>query len=166
MTSFAEHAPALAGAFLILETHMRRLMAAAAFLALVVPVTWADDKDAAKKLEGTYEVLSVRVGGKADDKKKEDVKTFIIKDGTITIKESKREDTAKFTVDATKKPAHIDIAPAVNEKVLGIYETKETDKGLELTITFNLEPKAERPKDFKGEGPETVVVKLLRKKEK
>ena len=38
---------------------MRRTMAAVAFLALAVPVTRADEKDdAAKTLEGTYEVVS------------------------------------------------------------------------------------------------------------
>lgn len=143
---------------------MRRLIAAAAFLALVVPVTRADDKDAAKKLEGTYEIVSVLTDGKADDKKKEDVKSFVIKDGAIVIKERNREESAKFTVDPSKKPAHIDITPGDDEKVLGIYEAKDTDKGLELTIAFSTAPKAERPKDFKGEGRESMVVKLLRKK--
>jgi len=103
------------------------------------------------------------VGGKADDKKKDEVTAFVIKDGEITIKSGKKEETAKFTLDPSKKPAHIDIMPG-DEKVPGIYETKETDKGLELTIAFSKDGKvADRPKDFKGEGERSVVIRLLRK---
>ena len=146
---------------------MRRLIVAVAFLAAAIPVTRADEKDdAAKKLNGTYEVLEVLVGGKPDPKKKENV-TFVIKDGVITVKEGeKKEDTAKFTLDPSKKPAHIDLMPGRDEKVLGIYEVKETDKGTELTIAFPKGDKDERPKDFKGEGPGMVVIKLFRKKDR
>jgi uncharacterized protein (TIGR03067 family) len=149
---------------------MRRIIAAVAFLALAVPVAVADEKDdAAKKLNGNYQVLSVLVGGKPDDKKKDSVGEFVIKDGTISIKErGEKADTAKFAVDPSKKPAHIDISPGEggDEKVPGIYELKETDKGTELTIAFPKGNKGSRPKDFKGEGPGEIVVKLFRKKEK
>lgn len=148
---------------------MRRLTTAALFLALALPVARADEKadEAAKKLNGTYEVVSVMIGGKADDKKKDEVSAFVFKDGEITIKAGKRDETAKFTVDPSKKPAHIDIIPGKDETVPGIYETKDTDKGLELTIAFTKDAKTgDRPKDFKGEGERTVVIKLLRKKEK
>jgi uncharacterized protein (TIGR03067 family) len=151
---------------------MRRLIVAAAFLALAVPVSRADEKaDAAKKLNGTYQVVEVIVNGKPDDKKKDDVSGVVIKDGTITIKDKRREETAKFTVDPSKKPAHIDIAPkGDDEKVPGIYELKEAGQETELTIAFaktgSEGPEAERPKDFKGEGRGAVVLKLLRKKEK
>lgn len=148
---------------------MRRLTAAALFLALALPTARADEKadEAAKKLEGTYEVLSLTVGGKADDKKKDDVQAFVFKDGEIIIKTGKRDEKAKFTVDPSKKPAHMDIMPGKDETVPGIYETKDTDKGLELTIAFAKDGKAgDRPKDFKGEGKDTVVVRLLRKNDK
>jgi len=147
---------------------MRRITAAGLFLALALPVARADEKsgEAAKKLNGTYEVVSVIADGKADDKKKDEVQGFVIKDGEIVVKTGKREETAKFTLDPSKKPAHIDLSPK-NEKdvVPGIYEAKDTDKGLELTIAFGKDgPKAERPKDFKGESG--FVIKLLRKKDK
>jgi uncharacterized protein (TIGR03067 family) len=143
---------------------MKKFVAAAVFIALVIPVAVADEA-AAKKLNGSYQVLSLTVGGKPDDKKKDRVSEFLIKDGTIEIKEgSGKADTAKFTVDATKKPAHIDLSPGGNENMKGIYETKETDKGLELTLAFPKNPTSPRPKDFKGEGPDDIVVKLLRKK--
>jgi uncharacterized protein (TIGR03067 family) len=145
---------------------MRRLTAAALFVALVCTPGRAQDDaaKAAKKLEGTYEVLSITAGGKADAKKKDEVKSFVIKDGTITTATAKREETVKFTVDPSKKPAHFDIDPGKDRVIPGIYETRETEKGLELTVVFADGPMAERPKDFKGEGARVVVIKLLRKK--
>lgn len=147
---------------------MRRLTAATLFLALAVPLARADDKaDAAKKLNGTYEIISVLVGGKADDGKKS-VKSFTIKDGEIVIAvEGQPDQTSKFTLDPSKKPAHIDVTPKGKELTLkGIYETKDTDKGMELTLSLPLRFGPDRPKDFKGEGETDMVVKLLRKKDK
>ena len=142
---------------------MRRLIGTVVILALAVPIARADEKDA-KKLEGTYDLVAVIVGGKADDKKKDSVGAVVIKGGEIIIKEGKRDDNAKFTVDPSKNPAHIDITPKGKEKnVLGIYETKDTDKGMELNIAFSKDGK-ERPKDFKGEGKDDIVIKLFRKK--
>ena len=144
---------------------MRTLATTALFLSLLGWTAAADDpKDAAKKLEGTYDVVSVIVAGKPDPMKDE-VKGVVIKDGQIIVK-TKRDDPAKFTLDPSKTPAHIDISPSADMTMPGIYETKETDKGTELTIVFRPGPKAERPKDFKGEGKEDVVLKLFRKKEK
>jgi uncharacterized protein (TIGR03067 family) len=145
---------------------MRRLTAAVLFLAIVCTAGRAQDDaaKAAKKLEGTYEVVSLTVGGKADDKKKAEVQSFVLKDGMISIKTGDREQTAKYTVDPSKKPAHFDIDPGKDRVLPGIYETKETAQGLELTIAFGDGPKAERPKDFKGEGERVVVIKLRRKK--
>jgi uncharacterized protein (TIGR03067 family) len=144
---------------------MRRLIGTVVILALAVPIARADEKDA-KKLEGTYDLVAVIVGGKADDKKKDSVGAVVIKDGEIIIKEGKRDDNAKFTVDPSKNPAHMDITPDKGgkvEKMLGIYETKDTDKGMELNIAFSKDGK-ERPKDFKGEGKDDIVIKLFRKK--
>lgn len=147
---------------------MRRITAAGLFLALALPVARADEKadEASKKLNGTYEVVAVLLDGKSDDKKKDEVQAFVIKDGEITVKTGKRDEKTKFTVDPSKKPAHFDISPKDEKEVVpGIYETKDTDKGLELTIAFGKDfPKADRPKDFKGDG--TFVIKLLRKKDK
>jgi uncharacterized protein (TIGR03067 family) len=146
---------------------MRQLVGAVVILTLAVPIARADEKDA-KKLEGTYDLVSVIIGGKPDEKKKNSVGAVVIKDGEIILKmEGKRDDNAKFTVDPSKKPAHIDIMPEKGEekKVLGIYETKDTDKGMELNIAFSKEgSKAERPQDFKGEGKDDIVLKLFRKK--
>ena len=146
---------------------MRRMTAAVAFLVLAYPVVRADEKDdAAKKLEGKYEVVSVTIAGKPDDSKKDEVTSFEIKDKMLVVKVNDRDESAKFTLDPSKKPAHIDITPKDdNETVKGIYATKETDKGLELTLAFSKEgPNADRPKDFDGKGEHDIVIKLLRKK--
>jgi uncharacterized protein (TIGR03067 family) len=145
---------------------MRRFMAAVAFLALAVPVVLADEKDdAAKKLNGTYTVLDFIVRGKSDESKKDAKIAFTFKDGAIEIKEGdKMEDGAKFTLDPSKKPPHIDIMPDKGAKVVhGIYEVKDTDKGTELTIAFT-KGGGDRPKDFKGTGEGEAVLKLFRKK--
>ena len=70
-------------------------------------------------------------------------------------------------MDPTQKPPHIDLSPGgkgKKGKMMGIYEPKETDKGLELTLAFGFLPEHPRPKDFKGEGKDEIVFKLLRKK--
>jgi uncharacterized protein (TIGR03067 family) len=144
---------------------MRLLTTAALFFALAGSAAAADDpKDAAKKLEGSYEVIDVLVAGKPDPMKNE-VKSVVLKDGEIIIR-AKRDEPAKFVLDPSKTPTHIDITPEGGSLMPGVYEVKETDKGTELTIVFRPGLKAERPKDLKGDSKEDVVLKLLRKKVK
>jgi uncharacterized protein (TIGR03067 family) len=148
---------------------MRQLSSFAAFLALAIPIAAgaADDANAAKKLEGNYEVVSATRGGKPDEKAK-DVTSFTIKDGKIIIGAKGKEMAAKFTLDPSKKPAEIDIVPEENGKgdvIKGIYESKDTKKGFELSIAFGRDAGA-RPTDFKGSGDNEVSLKLLRKKDK
>jgi uncharacterized protein (TIGR03067 family) len=105
--------------------------------------------------------------GKPENSKNEK-RIFVFKDGTLTIREGEKKEESKFTVDPTKKPAQIDIKPEKNGyewETHGIYELKETDKGTELIIAFAREGR-DRPKDFKGEGENVVVVKLRRNKDK
>jgi uncharacterized protein (TIGR03067 family) len=149
---------------------MRQILGSVVFLALACPLTFADEKaDALKKLNGTYDVLSLVVEGKADPKKADKV-IFVIEDGKLSVIEGGKKDRdnkAKITVDPSKKPAQIDVTPEDGKKgtLLGIYELKETDKGAELTIALGRDM-TERPKDFKGEGKGEMAVKLLKKKEK
>lgn len=147
---------------------MRRLIPAVVFLAVAIPISRADEKDdAAKKLNGNYEVIDVLVGGKTDDSKKDAKIVFVFKDGTIAIKEGDKDkdETVKFTVDPSKKPPHIDIMPTDNKSVPGIYELKVADKTTTLAIAFAKGEGGDRPKDFEGKGKGEVVIKL-RKKEK
>jgi uncharacterized protein (TIGR03067 family) len=128
----------------------------------------AEDKpaDAAKKLEGTYTVVEFLTNGKPSPKTAE-IKTVEIKDGVISINLDKKSEDANFTLDPSKKPMEIDLKKKNGGTVLGIYQTKETDKGLELTIAYIPERsngEGNRPKDFKGEGKEEAVFRLLRKK--
>src|SRR5439155_21769884 len=111
---------------------MARGLAAALFAILAAPALAADEA-AAKKLEGTYEVVSATRGGKPDEKAKE-VKEFVIKDGSIAIKATDRDESVKFTVDPSKKPAHIDLSPPGDLLIKGVYEAKHTAKGLERPI--------------------------------
>ncbi len=119
---------------------MRQILGSVVFLALAVPLIADEKEDALKKLNGTYEVLSLVIEGKADTKKADKV-TFVIKDGTLTVIEADKKDrneNAKITLDPSKKPAQIDLTPdkGKDETLLGIYEVKETDKGTELTIAL------------------------------
>jgi uncharacterized protein (TIGR03067 family) len=150
---------------------MHKLIALSAFLALAVPATRAADDDAAKaakKLEGTYEVVSATRGGKPDEKAK-DVESFTFKEGNKIVIATKagKDMNAKFTLDPAKKPAQIDIMPDNGgaETIKGIYEMKETDKGLEVSIAFARDG-GERPKDFKGDADSEIAVKLFKKKAK
>lgn len=122
----------------------------------------AKDDAPEKSIDGTYKVLSATFGGKTDAEKTKDA-TFEFKDGTVTIRDAggKKEEAAQFKLDPTKKPAQIDITPKNDKAVLGIYQTKGTKAGLELTIAFAKDGKP-RPADFKGDDPDTVVIKLLR----
>ena len=127
-------------------------------------IVLADEK-ALKELAGTYRLVSAEKAGVPVAKDVEKVKlTFKGDEMTIVLPDGEKR--AKIQVDSTKKPAHIDIMPG-DEKVPGIYVTKDTDKGLELTIAFSKDgPKGERPKDFDGKGEHDIVIKLLRKKDK
>ena len=148
---------------------MRQLLGVAIFLAVALPLIADEKEDAAKKLNGTYEVTAILIEGKPDNEKKDKV-TLIFKDGTIKVKEGDKpeDEDAKFTVDPSQKACpnrHHTGQRFDKDTILGIYELKETDKGAELTIAIGKE-KTERPKDFKGEGKDVMVLKLFRKKEK
>lgn len=144
---------------------MRHLFSTGLFLALAIPAVADDKEDALKKINGTYDLVSASIGGNTLPKKAGNV-TVTIKDGAMTIHEAdnKKEETSKFTIDATKTPHAIDFMPeGKNETLKGIYELKETDKGTELTIAMALEM-AERPKEFKTDAINVLTFKLLRKK--
>ena len=151
---------------------MKRLTAAVA-AALVVVGSGAARQDAApaKSIDGTYKVVSARFGGKEDTEKAAKTE-FVFKDGAVTISDDgKKDETAEFKLDPSKTPGHIDIqpmndvAPKGERVALGIYQTKSTPDGLELTIAFTKNGGA-RPTNFKGEGPGEVVLRLLRRGEK
>jgi len=144
-----------------------RTILAISFLAVAATLTRADDaSDAAKKLEGTYTVTGGSFEGKKEHDKLKEITSVVIKDGVISIKSEKRDDEAKFTVDPSKKPAEMTLTTVNgNNTINGIYETKATDDGQQLTMAFT-HGGGPRPKDFKGEDEKSVVLVLLRKKAK
>ena len=109
-------------------------------------------------------MLSASFGGKTKDGIEN--AEFVFKDGTVSIREGGKEkdETAKYKLDPTKTPGHIDITPKNDKVVLGIYETKASKDGLHLTLAFTKDG-GDRPTDFKGDAPGVVVLKLIQKKE-
>ncbi len=134
-------------------------------LGLTVAAPAPKDKDKpTPKLEGTW-VLD-KIEGK-DGKDANDAPpgqlTMTFADGKVAIKEGGRRDRtedAEFTIDATKKPAHIDIKPAKGAKdvvVRGIYEFE----GEVLKICFT--ERGDRPTAFKADAEKRIVLLLLKR---
>jgi len=142
---------------------MRQLLAAVAAAAVVAGAGSAQPDTPAKSIDGVYKVVSATFGGKVDTEKTAKA-SFEFKDGTVSISEDGKEkqEKASFKLDPSKTPGHIDISPRNDKTVLGIYQTKATKEGLELTIAFAKGDGGERPTDFKGDAPGVVVLKLFR----
>lgn len=143
---------------------MRRVIVAGLFLSAAVAVRADEPATELKKLEGTWEVKSGTVGGKADGKVK-DITEVVIKDGVFSVKTATGSDDAKFTFDPSKTPAHLNLSTVRgNLSVTGIYDFRGTPEAPELWVAFTQGDAGPRPKDFSGDGEKTVVLKLARKK--
>lgn len=134
----------------------RFALAAVAFL--VGTAVAADDVSLAA-LAGSYKAVSVSHHGKAVPA--DVVAGFAAKvekdELRITVKG--KEFPAKLKLDATKSPAHLDVAPQdgpdKGRTFPGIVRLEKDEVVLAYTET------ADRPADFKG-GPDVVVVRLKR----
>ncbi len=85
----------------------------------------ADDKTdkVLKDLQGEWKVEKLVSGGKEVPAKKIEVMRWIIKDKSITFKDSKASDiTGTFTINIEKKPAWIDVKAKPEKTALGIFE--------------------------------------------
>ncbi|MBN9519106.1 TIGR03067 domain-containing protein [bacterium] len=131
----------------------------------------ADVADAAKKLDGTYAVVSAVVAGQPDAERFAKAE-LTFKGGAVTMSEKGRiiqESTIK--VDPAKTPAWIDVADKRGGRSgdvrKGVYQTRTTPDGFELTLAVRLDDAKmkDRPKDFKGDE-DTIVLKLIRKEAK
>ena len=124
-----------------------------------------DDESAAaaKKIEGSYTVVEMLVGGK-QDKRSGETKSFLIKDGKIAIERGGAKRVMMFSVDSSSQPGHIDMTyPNDNKTTKGIYEIKENENEVEVRLAFPEDVDDNvRPKDFRG--TEGVLIKLTRKK--
>ncbi len=139
------------------------MRSAMGLLAMVFFVGSAQAQDAAKVLkewEGNYELKSLMVGGKAaPEQMTKDLKGIEVKNGEMIIKLGSRDDTAKMSIDPSKKPATIDLTPK-NDKAesrLGIYKVENG----ELTIVFNR--KGDRPTSFEGKGEDEMKMVIKKK---
>lgn len=116
-----------------------------------------------KDLEGAYTVTVFERDGKAVPVEvKSGVTAVSIAEGKLTIATAGKRLVAMLKVDASKKPAEIDLFPQGPEfekgrRFLGVFQV---DKG-ELTIVYVEE--GARPKDLKGEGKGTTKLVLTRK---
>lgn len=148
---------------------MTRMLAVVLALPLAITLAVAGEKDDVdRSLDGTYQVIEVLVSGKPFLENERVKQTVTIEEGTITFaKDEKKSVPAAVTLDPNKMPARIDMWPPNIPGVVvvkGIYMTKETDKGLELTVAHHTLKVDVRPTDFKAEGQGLVVMKLLRPK--
>jgi uncharacterized protein (TIGR03067 family) len=132
----------------------------------------ADEKadKALKELEGTYLVIGLEAKGlkltEDDFKKTPDAdRQMVIKGDQIVSRLGGKDDPATIKVDATQKPAHIDITSTKgNNKTevnYGIYKL-ENDV-LTICATANAEAK-DRPKEFKVD--DKVILLVLKKQAK
>ncbi len=131
--------------------------------AVGAPTTKDKDKPAAK-IDGSW-VIDMVEGKDANDLPK-GVLTMTFAEGKVTIKMDGKADPgekADFTVDASKKPAHIDIKPAGAPPELVIRGIYEID-GDTLKICFA--KKGDRPTEFRADGEKGAsFLKLKRLKE-
>jgi uncharacterized protein (TIGR03067 family) len=123
----------------------------------------ADEKP--QRLDGTYAVKSGEQDGEAmpaEELKK--IVEVVIKDDLFTIKKEGSEDhKARLKLDATKKPAEVDVTPQdgpEKDKVLpGIYKVEKDE------LTFVVAREGARPKDFDAKGKGIMKVVLQRKRD-
>jgi uncharacterized protein (TIGR03067 family) len=143
----------------------RKLLAVGSLLCLLALTTQAaDDKKTDKdKLQGTWVVTSVTIGGNKIDIPKELGSTFTFKGDKMTAHdpEKKKDEEGTFKIDEKKKEIDLtgpsDKDPKVLETVPGLYSID----GDTLKMCFPIKgPKGDRPKGF--DDKECVVSELKR----
>jgi uncharacterized protein (TIGR03067 family) len=134
-------------------------------LYLLVQFSHAQDaKDDLKKMAGAWKVIVDEADGKSLPK--EVVEKF---DGKLTVEGNKYkayvgdklEDEGTIKIDPAKKPKEIDVAPAKEKVMKGLYKID----GDTMTVIFS-KPGGDRPKEFKtkeGSGEMLLVYKRIKK---
>jgi uncharacterized protein (TIGR03067 family) len=117
--------------------------------------------DAGKKaLAGTWQIVRYERGDKAKKEGLDKVRVTFAEGEIVFSVEGEKKEAAKYTLDATKKPHEIDIAPPREQKVVkGIYKLE----GDTLTIVTSKEGD-ERPASFEAKGGNTTLMVLKREK--
>jgi uncharacterized protein (TIGR03067 family) len=137
---------------------MRRTIALAACLILI-----AADGEAKKTddpIAGSYKLAFTEIDGR--DVAKSRGAGFTFKDGKLTIKTLRGEETQTYKLDPSQNPATIDLIPdagPVKGKTLkGVY----VFQGDMLKICTNLKPDGERPKGVvskEGQGCRLIYLR-------
>jgi uncharacterized protein (TIGR03067 family) len=139
---------------------MKKALLGVAVVGLLVA---ADDKkdDIKDKLKGTWEVVSMEVGGKKAPDEAFKGQTLTFEADKVISKGKDKPDPATYTIDATKKPAELDIVPTEGpQKGKTVKMIFQLD-GDTLKIAGKMEP-TERPKGF--DDKDVVVMTLKRQK--
>ena len=142
---------------------------AVVFAAGVALAQDAKDGKKAAKLEGTYVIVSLEMGGeKIPDelfsKAPEADRTIRITADKLISSKKGKDDSVAYKVDASKSPAHITTTEAKGGKTETSYGIYKLD-GDTLTICMVESEKAEdRPKEFKSAKDSKVMILTLKKK--
>jgi|SRR5579864_81701 len=112
-------------------------------------------KEELKRLEGTWRVIAVELGGKEIDRNEISPNNLLIFSGTkCSTVTGKRTIEGTFTIDPSKSPKWIDVT-RTSDKVTwpGIYELKD-----DTIKVFLGTPGGQRPTEFKTrEGTQQVI---------
>jgi len=126
------------------------LVSAALSLALVVPLAWADSKEDASKLIGTWKVTAAEKNGKSEASSEVKGKTVKITKDTITCmdKNDKTDMACTYTLDTSKTPWTIELKCTEGE------HKGKTMKGIvkldgDTLKVCHAKPDNDAPSDFK-----------------
>ncbi|WP_439627100.1 TIGR03067 domain-containing protein [Gemmata sp.] len=134
-------------------------------LALVATAARAEDKKAAKSLEGTFMLVSGEKDGKAipEERIKGGMVRFTADKITGTDKDKKEFFAANYTLDTTKTPWAIAMKSTAPKSADAVGLVKKD--GDTLTIVYAL-PGGEAPKEFKAGPNQHLFVLKAAKSEK
>ena len=128
------------------------------------------DKQALKDLEGTYLLIGLEGKGlklKEDDFKKvpEAERKIVIKGDQIISYFGGKEDPATLKLDASQKPAYLDVTSTKNGKTEVNYGIYKLDDGVLTVCALEKGEAKDRPKEFKGDD-KTIMMTLKKKDDK
>ncbi|HEX3152576.1 MAG TPA: TIGR03067 domain-containing protein [Gemmataceae bacterium] len=128
-------------------------------LAVAAPAPKKADDDVSAKVDGNWVVESVE-GPKEGPPP--GVLQFQFVDGKIHVIEgTKKDESAGYTIDTTKKPFAMDIRPERGAKEKVVYAIVEV-KGDTLKLCFGKDA-AERPTEFKGNAEKGVMLFIMKR---
>jgi uncharacterized protein (TIGR03067 family) len=128
------------------------LLSLGAFLAVAAPAPTPRDDTAGdqKKVQGTWRVVRLEDDGRPAPMPGGTSPVVTIARDRLVIKERGRQEEVTFTLDARKKPRHINLLPKAGKgkEILGIYKFERDN----FVICFSHGGVGPRPKDFNTRG--------------